>query len=256
MQTESPLYLSVVIPCYNEVKNIKAGAINKVFDFLTGQNYAWEIIVVDDGSSDQSVELVSEFIKSHPNVSVLKNPHQGKAYTVISGMLAGKGKIILFSDMDQATPISEVLKILPWFEKGYDVVIGSRSGERKGAPLSRIVMARGFMLLRSIILGLWQISDTQCGFKAFRREVAQNLFGRLKIYGQKKTSVEGAMVAAGFDVETLFLAAKLGYKIKEVSVQWVYKETKRVGAIRDSYLGLRDIITVRINDLRGLYDSR
>ncbi len=248
------IFLSVVIPCYNEEKNIKIGALEKVADYLAKQDYSWEVDIVDDGSNDNSISLVEEFVKNHRNFFLFKNPHQGKAATVISGMLRAEGEYILFTDFDQATPINEVEKILPYL-KNFDIVIGSRNTKRTGAPLSRVIIARGFMLLRSIILGLNGISDTQCGFKAFRREVARQLFSRLKIYGYRQT-ISGPMVTAGFDIEVLFLARKLGFKIKEVPVEWHYVETRRVNPIKDSIYGFWDLVRIRLYSLRGFYDEK
>lgn len=245
-------FLSVVIPAYNEETNIRLGAFDKVARYLDAQKYTWEVIVVDDGSSDGTAILSSEFIERNRNFSLVKNPHQGKAATVMTGMMKAHGEIILFSDLDQATPLKEVEKLLPWFEKGFDVVIGSRKSKREGAPFLRRVMARGFMFLRTVVLGLKGISDTQCGFKAFRQSVAQNIFQHLSLYGTQK-AVSGAMVTAGFDIEVLFLAKILGYKIKEIPVEWHYVETRRVNPIKDSWEGLMDIIHIRINAWKGVY---
>ena len=244
-------FLSVVIPCFNEEKNLKAGALKKVEKFLSTKDYPWEVIIVDDGSEDKSKEIIKNFLKKAPNFSLIENPHQGKGPTVITGILKSKGRYVLFCDLDQATPISEVDKLLPWFEKGFDVVIGSRREKRAGAPFLRILMAKGFMFLRNLLLGLG-IADTQCGFKAFKKGVAQDLFKRLKVYGKRK-KVRGAMVTAGFDIETLLVAKKRGYKIKEVPVSWVYVETRRVSPLRDSWEGLKDLLKIKINDLKGVY---
>jgi len=245
-------FLSVVIPAYNEETNIRLGVLDKVARYLDGQTYAWEVIVVDDGSSDGTAKLTEEFIIHNDHFSIVKNPHQGKAATVMTGMMKAAGEIVLFSDLDQATPLKEVEKILPWFEKGFDVVIGSRKGKREGAPVLRRFMARGFMLLRTIVLGLKGISDTQCGFKAFRKGVARNIFQHLSLYGKQRT-VTGSMVTAGFDIEMLFLAKVLGYKIKEIPVEWHYVETRRVNPIKDSWEGLMDIVHIRINAWKNAY---
>lgn len=246
--------LSVILPCYNEETNLRNGVLHVVIEYLEKQPYDKEVIIVDDGSEDGSIELIEKFIQSSGKnyIQLIKNPHGGKAATVITGMLAGSGDIILFSDMDQATPLEEVEKLLPFFDQGYDIVFGSRAGERKGAPLIRRAMSRGFMILRTLILGLNGIRDTQCGFKAFKREVAHDIFGKLKIHGQKQ-EVKGATVTAGFDVEMLFVAKKNKYKLKEVPVEWHYVGTKRVNAIKESYRALRDMLLLRINDLRGAY---
>ncbi len=248
----NPLKLSVVIPAYNEETNIRLGALDKVSRYLEKQSYGWEVIIVDDGSTDESPKLLDAFAKANPGFSVLHNPHQGKAATVVTGMLAARGAIVLFTDLDQATPITELAHALPWFDRGFDVVIGSRNARRQGAPFTRRVMARGFMMLRGIILGLRGIVDTQCGFKAFRKQVAHEIFGRLKLYGERHT-VTGSMVTAGFDIEVLFLAKKMGYKIKEVPVEWHYVETRRVNPVIDSIQGFLDILKIRMNAWRGLY---
>lgn len=245
-------FLSVIIPAYNEETNIRLGAFDKVARYLHGQDYSWEVIVVDDGSSDGTARLAEEFIAHDDHFSIVKNPHQGKAATVMTGMMKAAGEIVLFSDLDQATPLKEVEKLLPWFDKGFDVVIGSRKGKREGAPLFRRLMARGFMFLRTIVLGLKGISDTQCGFKAFRRDVARTIFQHLSLYGKQKT-VTGSMVTAGFDIEVLFLAKMTGYKIKEIPVEWHYVETRRVSPIKDSWEGFMDIVHIRINAWKGLY---
>lgn len=244
--------LSIVIPAFNEEKNIRLGAIDKVFRYLEKQKDTYEVLFVDDGSTDATPKLLEKISKSFENAKVIYNPHQGKAATVITGMLKAAGKYVLFSDLDQATPISELEKILPWFDEGYDVIIGSRNQNREGAPLLRLIMARGFMLLRTLFLGLQGITDTQCGFKAFKKEVAREIFSKLKVYGSMH-QVNGSMVTAGFDIEVIYLAKKLGYKIKEVPVEWHYVETRRVNPIKDSIQGLQDILTIRINSMRGLY---
>ncbi len=246
------LYLSVVIPAFNEETNIRLGALDKVARYLERQTYLWEVIIVDDGSNDGTGKLVDEFSKVNPHFRAIKNPHQGKAATVITGMLDAHGEIVLFTDLDQATPIDQLEKLLPWFSKGFDVVIGSRHARRQGAPILRRIMAPGFLLVRNLVLGISGREDTQCGFKAFHRHVAQKIFQRLKLYGQMRT-VSGSMVTAGFDIEVLYLAKKLGYQIKEVSVEWHYVETRRVNPLKDSWQAFTDIMHIRLNSWKGLY---
>ncbi|OGG01452.1 hypothetical protein A2Z33_02865 [Candidatus Gottesmanbacteria bacterium RBG_16_52_11] len=245
-------FLTVVIPAYNEETNIRLGALDKVEHYLSRQDYRFEVILVDDGSEDETLSLLEDFTRQNKGFRVVKNPHQGKAATVITGILAARGTVVLFTDLDQATPLSEVEKLLPWFESGFDVVIGSRNSQRRGAPTLRIIMARGFMLIRSVMLGMSGISDTQCGFKAFRRSRVNDLFGRLQLYGSKHT-VSGSMVTAGFDIEVLYLAKQLRLKIKEVPVDWHYVETRRVNPLKDSVQALSDIIRIRINTWKGKY---
>lgn len=244
------IYLSVVIPSFNEEENIKEGALKKVYDYLKSQDYAWELIVADDASTDDTLQLVKSFIKGRKNIILLRELHRGKGGTVIAGVMQAKGEIVLFTDMDQATPINQLAKALPKFKEGYDLVIGLRTG-RKGAPLSRKAMAYGFSMLRNIILGL-PYKDTQCGFKAFKRKVAKEIFNNMKVFGSLKENPK-ASVTAGFDLEVLYLAKKLGFKVGEVRVKWDYKETERVSAIHDSFEALRDMVKIRVNAMLGKY---
>lgn len=249
----SKIFLSVVIPSYDEMANLQKGVLDKVEHFLNKKKYSCEVIIVDDGSTDGSVEFVRQFNKDNPNFRLIENPHLGKAGAVTAGVLNSKGEYVLFSDMDQATPIEEVDKLLPHFDEGYDVVIGSRKGSRKGAPFTRIVMARGMMFLRKMI-GIKGISDTQCGFKMFRRETAQKLFNKINKLHSNFKKVSGSNVSAGFDVELLYLAQKMGYKVKEVPVNWLYVETRRVNSIKDSIEGFFDLIRIKVKDLKGEYN--
>ena len=251
-----PPFLSVVIPAYNEAENLERGALDQVLRYLTRQPYAAEILVVDDGSEDDTARRAEDYAESHALVRVLRNPHRGKAHTVVTGLLAASGEIVLFTDMDQATPISEVERLLPAFDEGYDLVIGSRGLARRNAPLSRRLMSRGQVLLRDLILDLGPITDTQCGFKAFRREPIRQVLARLAVYDPRREQpIEGAAVTAGFDVELLFVARRLGYRVEEVPVEWDYQRTRRVSLLRDSLHGIRDLLRIRAADLAGRYQS-
>jgi glycosyltransferase involved in cell wall biosynthesis len=243
--------LSVIIPSYNEEDNLKKGVLNEVDEYLSNQNYSYQVLIVDDGSSDNSVKLIEDFVKQKKHFQLIKNNHGGKAIAVMTGMLKSDGAIALFTDMDQATPMKEIEKLLPEFEKGSDIVIGSRSG-RQGAPVIRKIMAWGFSVLRTMLLGL-PFQDTQCGFKAFNRNSVDKVFNPLLKRWEKHLKQNGAAVNAGFDVETLFLAKKIDLKISEVKVEWHYVGTERVQAIRDSLDALQDMIKIRINDLTGSY---
>jgi len=245
--------LSVIIPCYNEERNLRLGALENVAHFLNKKNYFWEAIIVDDGSTDESRRLVKDFIVEHPKFKLIERSHQGKAATVIAGVLTSWGKYILFTDLDQATPINQLDKLMPFFSKGYDMVIGSRNTKRRGAPLLRRTMAFGFILLRNLILNLG-IRDTQCGFKIFTDQAAKNIFPKLKLYDLKR-SAHGSTVTAGFDVEILYLAKHMRYKIAEVPVEWHYQETRHVNPLKDSIEGLQDLIKIRRNEISGAYKT-
>lgn len=243
-------FLSVVIPAYNEETSIKNGSLLDVWSFLKKQKYDWEVIIVDDASTDNTLSLSKDFAKTHIGIRVLEEPHRGKGGSVIAGVLKAMGDVVIFTDMDQATPIAEIEKFVPKFEEGYDIVIGSRSG-RKGAPIIRKLMAYGFSILRTMILRL-PYKDTQCGFKAFRKEASEKIFSKMKIFSEK-SKAKGAAVSAGFDLEVLYLARKLGFKVAEVPVNWYHKDTERINPIKDSFEGLRDLLKVRINALEGKY---
>lgn len=247
------IFLSVVIPSFDEIVNLQKGVLDKIEHFISKKGYSYEVIIVDDGSKDGSIEFVEDFIKEDSCFSIIKNPHLGKAGSVTTGMLEAKGEYILFADMDQATPIEEVDKLLPYFKEGFDIVIGSRNSQRKGSPWTRILMSRAWMVLRNISIGMKGVSDTQCGFKMFKNNVAKNLFTKMKDLHNGFGQVSGSHVTAGFDVELLFLAQKIGYKIKEVPVNWLYVETRRVSPIKDSVEGLLYLLKIKNNDLRGVY---
>jgi dolichyl-phosphate beta-glucosyltransferase len=221
------LFLSVIIPSYDEMANLRKGVLEKVSHFLEKKKYSYEVIIVDDGSTDGSVDFVQKFTKENPSFKLIKSTHTGKAGAVTKGMLEATGKYILFTDMDQATPIEEVDKLLPFAEKGFEVVIGSRYNTREGSPWSRKLMSSGWRILRDMVIGL-EMADTQCGFKLFTNIAAKTLFGKLNDIHHGYSQVYGSSVSAGFDVELLFLAKKMGYKIKEVPVSWLYVETRRV----------------------------
>ena len=248
------VYLSIIIPCYDEMANLQKGVLDKVKSFLEKKKFSYEVIVVDDGSTDGSEEFLSNFIKENPQFRLIEISHFGKAGAVTKGMLEAKGELVMFSDMDQATPIEELDKLLPYFDEGYDVVIGSRSGRRKGSPWTRQLMSRSWMMLRNLVIGLG-ITDTQCGFKMFRHEAAVKLFKKIDALHHGFRLVGGSSVSAGFDVELLYLAQQYGYKIKEVTVAWLYVETRRVNPIFDSLEALGDLVRIKKDAIAGKYKN-
>ncbi|MFA7676281.1 MAG: glycosyltransferase, partial [Candidatus Shapirobacteria bacterium] len=209
--------ISIIIPCYNEENNLKNGVLDEVYSFLKTQEFNWEVIICNDESTDNSFKLVKEFSSKHTGFRVLNLPHGGKPSAVWGGIKEAKYPLILFTDMDQSTPLKEINKLLPFFDKGFDIVIGSRGISREGNSLIRKIMARGFLFGRRLVL-LPKIIDTQCGFKAFKTDVAKKIFPNLQFF-KDKSNKKGWRVSA-FDVELLFMAQKWGYKIKEVEVDW------------------------------------
>ncbi len=248
------VFLSVVIPSYNEMPNLRKGVLDKIDHYLSRQKYTFEVIIVDDGSDDGSLEFSERFAKDNRNFRVVKGSHSGKEGAVTKGMLEANGEVRLFTDMDQATPIEEVEKLLPFVEKNFDVVIGSRSRSRKGSPLSRRVMSRSMIILRKVMVGINEIQDTQCGFKMFTSESAEKLFRKINALHNGFSEIHGSNVTAGFDVELLFLANKMGYGIKEVPVEWLYVESRRVSPIKDSINGLLDLGKITMNKYSGKYN--
>lgn len=247
------IYLSVIIPCYNEEENLKRGVLGRVERHLNQQKYPYEVIVSDDGSTDGSLAFLEKYSKTHPQFKLLKNPHVGKPFAIRSGINQAQGEIVLFTDMDQSAPINQVAKLLPYFKKGLDVVIGSRGQERAGFSLFRQLASHVFRFIRQRLL-LKEIVDTQCGFKAFKNRVAKDLFSRLLIFKEAKKT-KGWRVGA-FDVELLFLAQKQGYKIAEVAIQWQDQDVasgKGRKFFQESQEMLAEILRVKFNDLLGRY---
>lgn len=249
--TKKP-FLSVVIPSYNEVKNIKRNVLDDVYSYLKKQSYEWELLLSDDGSSDETPAYLADFAKKDSRIIVLNNAHAGKAPTVKKGMLAASGEWRLFTDFDQSTPISDVEKLMQ-FSKECDIVIGSREGDgshREHEPIHRHVMGRIFNIIVQA-LTIPGIKDTQCGFKLFSEDATTKLFNSLYIYGgdeERQDAFTGA-----FDVELLYLAKKKGYCIKEIPINWKHAESDRVNPLKDSLRMLRDIFRIRIADIVGKY---
>lgn len=245
-------HLSVVIPSYNEQKNLQRGVLDQVIKYLKTMNYEWEVILSDDGSTDGTTNALQAFADKNKGVRVVANIHAGKGPTVQSGMLAARGTWRLFTDFDQSTPLAEIEKLWP-YTADHQVVIGSREIEgamRDKEPWYRHIMGRGFNFLVQT-LAVPGIQDTQCGFKLFSADATEKLFTALHVYG-RQVARQDAFTGA-FDVEILFLARKLGYSIKEVPILWQHHETDRVSPVKDSLRMLNDIIKVRLAALQGAY---
>lgn len=246
-------FLSVIIPSYNEKKNFASGVLPRVISYLQQQDYSWEVLLSDDGSTDGTVELLQQFASKNPGVRVIENRHSGKAPTVTAGMLAATGSWRLFTDFDQSTPLSEVEKLLAIAEDRYDVIIGSREiagAKRDDEPFYRHIMGRVFNLVVQI-LAVPGVYDTQCGFKLFSAPATEDLFSRLSVYGNLAERLDA--YTGAFDVELLFIARKLKYKIAEVPIHWEHRETDRVSPIKDSLRMFIDIFRIRLAALLGRY---
>lgn len=234
--------LSVVIPAYNEEVRI-IPTIGAIASHVCSLEIPWELIISDDGSRDSTVQLVEEL--ELPNVRVLRAPQNGgKGSAVRRGMLAARGQMLLFADADNSTPIEELPRLIEMINKqGYDIAVGSRAvqgAEEASRPLVRRIMSGG---LRWIVRLFFRIGvrDTQCGFKLFTREAAQRLYTVQTIMG------------FSFDLEILYLAAKFGYRIAEVPVSWIDAPGSKVNKAQEIKRFLRDLIKIKLNDLRGLY---
>ncbi len=245
--------ISLIIPCYNEEANIQKGVLDKIGNFTYQDNRFIEVLIVDDGSNDSSKKIIRDkYLKQFPKFRLLQNNHLGKAFAIIRGIQESKGTHIVFSDIDLATPMDEIEKLIAESDKGYDIVIGSRSKQREGAPLTRKIMALGMIFIRNYIIGLKGIQDTQCGFKMFKQTVAQDIVKNLQVFRQKN-DVTGSSVSAGFDLEFLFLGQKMGYTIKEVPVIWRHVETKNVTFMKSSFEGLQEIFSIKWYDVTKKY---
>jgi dolichyl-phosphate beta-glucosyltransferase len=249
--------LSIVLSNYNEKANLERGVLEEMSRYLSKAKYTWEVIINDDGSTDGGDEMIRIFAKNHPGFRMIIGKHGGKAAGIWNGIQVAKGEVVLFTDMDQSTPLKEVDKLLPWFEKGYDVVFGSRGKMRKNFPMSRQITSWGFRFFRGMFL-LRDVVDTQCGFKALKTDVAKTIFPMLSVIKNKKAVTKGWTVSA-FDVELLFLAEKIGLKLKEVDVVWKNEDTstsKQKSFIGESLDMLMQIMQVKINDISGKYDKK
>ncbi|KKQ68076.1 MAG: Glycosyl transferase family 2 [Parcubacteria group bacterium GW2011_GWC2_39_11] len=238
------MYLSIIIPAYNEEKRI-ARTLKDIDEYLKTKTYDYEIIVVSDGSRDKTADIVKGLQAEVANLRLIDNKeNHGKGFVVRQGLLDAKGDYRLFTDADNSTAIDQAEELLPYFEQGYDVVIGSR--DIKGAvlanpqPWHRRMLGEIFNLFVQIIVGLWGIWDSQCGFKIITANAAQDILSRCKIDRW------------AFDPEILIIAKKLGYKIKEAPVVWandIESKVKFKGMVK---MGL-DLLKIRWNLITKKY---
>jgi dolichyl-phosphate beta-glucosyltransferase len=237
---------SIIIPAYNEGARL-GSTLARVLGYVSTQAWDAEIIVVNDGSHDQTADLVLTCAREHPNLRLLENPgNRGKGYSVRNGMLNGRGEVLLFTDADLSSPVEEAVKLFAAIESGADIAIGSRwlqpELQAHRQSLLRQLYGRIFNLLLRIFLGL-KFKDTQCGFKAFSRDAAQTIFSLQRIERW------------GFDPELLFLARRSGLTVKEVAVVWSHSEGTRISPLRDGLRMFVEVLQIRWNALAGKYST-
>ena len=235
---------SFIIPAYNESERLRV-SLPKVLDYIHQRRLQAEVIVVNDGSTDNTAEVVRQFAAQNPEIHLLENPgNRGKGYSVRNGIMHGIGDVLLFTDADLSSPIYEADKLFNAIAEGADIAIGSRwlqaELQTERQPLHRQVYGRLFNFGLRIVLGL-TYRDTQCGFKAFNRTAAQTVFSRQRVERW------------GFDPELLFLANKLGLRTVEVPVEWAHDHASRINPLRDGLNMGVEILAVRWNDIRGRY---
>lgn len=241
--------LSIIIPAYNEEKTITT-TLRDIDKHLSKQGYDYEIVVVNDGSKDRTSEVINKLKPEMKNLRLIDNKkNQGKAGVTRQGLMESKGDYRLFMDADNATTVNHVDKMWPLFEQGYDIVIGSRDskdaeGAKQAVPqsfLKRMMGNAGNLVIQIVaVRGIW---DTQCGFKAFKKEVVEDIMPRMKITGW------------GFDIEILAVARKLGYKIGIIPVYWINNPESRVN-LKGYLMTFVEVFKVRINLIKGVYGKK
>lgn len=244
MSYEDPIYLSIVIPAYNEAKRLPK-TLSTVFEYLQNKPYQYEIIIVDDGSSDGT----SDYVKSHPEYKIKINllrsdTNHGKGASVRKGMLESKGEFVIFLDADGATQIDQIEKLMESISNGYDIAIGSRglSDSRVNDHFYRRILGYSFNIIVKFIL-VKAFNDTQCGFKLFKKNASDKIFGKTKING------------FGFDVEVLFLAQKLSLRVQEVPIIWNSIEGSKIIVFIHAPIMFFEVLMIKLNDLFHFYDK-
>jgi len=233
---EDSTILSIVIPAYNENDRL-GNSLDRILSYVKGRHIPFEMIVVDDGSKDETVRVAREKLSGVSHQVIENGVNRGKGFSVRRGVQAAKGKYVLFTDADLSTPIEEIEKLMPYLEKGYDLAIGSRGVQSSQVEVHQNVlretMGRTFNVIAHAV-AFRGIKDSQCGFKLFKNEAAQSLFEHQKIDG------------FCFDAEVIFLAQKMGYRIAEVGVRWMNSPQSKVRILGDSLRMLIDLVRIRL----------
>lgn len=235
--------LSIIIPAHNEEHRLPQ-ALDKIKAFLSRQAYTAEVVVVENGSQDQTLEIARQHARSMPALRVLHEDQRGKGLAVRTGMLAAKGDYRFICDVDLSMPIEEVNRFIPPALADFDIAIASREAPgavRYDEPAYRHFTGRVFNFIVRV-MALPGLQDTQCGFKCFRAEVAEKVFPLQTMAGW------------AFDVEVLFIARRKGYRIVDIPIPWYFNADSRVRLIRDSFRMFFDLLTIRLNAIRGKYD--
>lgn len=237
------VFLSIVIPAHNEETRLPR-TLGQVFAYLEQQTYPFEVIVVENGSKDRTLEIAGEFAMQHPALRVLREQEPGKGNAVRRGVLEANGKYRFICDADLSMPIEEIGKFLPPQLNDFDIAIGSREAPgavRYHEPFYRHWGGRliNYAIQLLILPGL---NDTQCGFKCFQADIAQKLFQQQTLPGWS------------FDIELLYLARRRGYRLVEVPIHWYYGAESKVNAVRDAFRMIGDIFRIRSNAMHGRYD--
>jgi glycosyltransferase involved in cell wall biosynthesis len=239
-------HISIVIPAYNESQRIEQ-TLDRVLDCVRGRGWDAEVLVVDDGSTDSTPEIVHRYMTEHSNLHLVQNPgNRGKGYSVRNGLLQAAGEIVMFTDADLSAPIEEAERLFEAIRNGADVAIGSRWLDRTRQtihqPIYRRFFGRCFNAVTRMIMGL-PYADTQCGFKAFRSAAAQVIF-RLQ-----------TIERWGFDPEILFIARRLRLRVAEVPVTWGHDERSKISYLRDGAKMLEEMAIIRSNAIMGRYEE-
>ena len=235
---------SIIIPAYNEGARLGA-TLHRVLEFVVGRSWDAEIVLVNDGSRDNTVAVAQQFATKASTLRIVENPgNRGKGYSVRNGMLSAKGEFLLFTDADLSSPIEESEKLFTALQSGADIAIGSRwlqpELQAHRQSVLRQLYGRIFNLLLRIFLGL-NFKDTQCGFKAFTRKAAAKLFPIQRVERW------------GFDPELLFLARRLGLSVKEIGVVWSHAAGTRISPLRDGIRMFGEVLQIRWNAITGKY---
>jgi len=237
------IFLSIVIPAHNEENRLPV-TLEQVFHFLENQSFESEVIVVENGSTDRTYEVAQQFALRHANCRVIQS-EKGKGAAVRRGMLEARGEYRFMCDADLSMPVQEIGKFVPPALAGFDVAIASREAQgavRYNEPAYRHLGGRGINYIIQLLI-LPGLNDTQCGFKCLRGEIAQDLFQRQVLNGWS------------FDIELLYIARRLRYRVREIPIDWYYHPETKVSAVRDALRMIGDIFRIHVNALRGLYDG-